>query len=52
MITFWSINGTYMHTYTHLGYDVGYIYLSWSDTFVSDNSGNFLPPSWDNSVFG
>lgn len=35
-----------------IGYATGYTYLSWSDTFVSDNSGNGLAPSWDSSVVG
>lgn len=35
-----------------IGYTTGYVYLSWSDTFVSDNSRNGLAPSWDSSVVG
>lgn len=27
-------------------------YLHWSDTFCSDNAGNFLPPLWDGSILG
>lgn len=42
----------YFLKYYGIGYDLGYIYLSWTDTFVSDNSGNYLSPSYDSSVFG
>jgi len=35
-----------------IGYAPGYTFLSWSDTFVSDNSGNGLAPTWDSSVVG
>jgi hypothetical protein len=27
-------------------------YLSWTDSFVADNAGNYLAPLWDGSVFG
>jgi len=27
-------------------------YLTWSNVFVSDIFGNYLPPRWDSSVYG
>lgn len=27
-------------------------FLSWTDSFVADNAGNYLGPLWDGSVFG
>jgi len=35
-----------------IGSDQFHSFLSWTDTFVADNSGNFLRPLWDASVLG
>jgi len=51
VITFSENTLNYLKFYG-IGYATGYSYLSWSDTFVSDNSGNGLAPSWDSSVVG
>ena len=38
--------------FSGIGLDLLSSYLSWSDVFVSDSSGNYLAPFWDASVYG
>jgi hypothetical protein len=47
-----SSDAFYFMKYHKIGYADLYTFLSWSDYFISDNSGNFLAPFWDASVFG
>lgn len=35
-----------------IGSDQYHSFLSWTDSFVADNSGNYLRPLWDGSVLG
>jgi len=38
--------------YYGIGSSITTSYLSWSDTFLSDTTGNYLSPFWDASIYG